>query len=70
MEIKADPLSKEETAKVMDLIKSINRAANYDEELLKIVQEESAGFLEGQKSAQEVAGIIQSRAKIYINENR
>lgn len=70
MEIKADPLTKEETGRVVEFIKSVNRVANYNEELMKIVQEEAAGFLEGQKSAQEVAGVIQSRVRIYINENR
>ena len=34
-----------------------------------IIMEEAAGYLEGQKTAQEVAKVIQSRAKIYVSEN-
>ena len=41
-----------------------------DEALLQIVQEEAAPFFAGQKSARDVAGIIQSRAQLYVNETR
>ena len=42
----------------------------WDEELNKIVDEETQGYFKGQKSAKEVAGIIQSRLQIYINEKK
>ena len=35
-----------------------------------IINEEVASFWAGQKSASDVAGIIQSRVEIYVNENR
>ena len=38
--------------------------------MMEIVTEEAQAFFEGQKSAQEVADIIQSRMKIYISESR
>ena len=70
MEIPASPLTKEETGKVMDFIKSVNRSSSYNENIFNIVMEEAAVFFEGEKSAREVADIMQSRVKIYINENR
>ncbi|MGN1315386.1 MAG: ABC transporter substrate-binding protein [Lachnospiraceae bacterium] len=70
MEIKVDPLNKEETDRVMEFLQSINKISSYNDELFNIVSEESQSFLQGEKSAKEAAEIIQSRAKIYINENR
>ena len=40
-----------------------------DSSVENIIAEESAAFFEGQKSAKDVAGVIQSRVQIYINEN-
>jgi ABC-type glycerol-3-phosphate transport system substrate-binding protein len=38
-------------------------------EIMKIVDEESQAYFEGDKSLDEVAEIIQSRAQIYVDEN-
>ena len=49
----------------------INRATTHvreDENILAIVQEESEAFYSGDKSAEEVAKLIQSRIGIYIAE--
>lgn len=70
MEIPIDPMTQEEVADLKEQIYSITNVYNYDQKLIQIVQEESAGFFSGQKSAEEVAKIVQSRAQIYINENR
>ncbi len=40
-----------------------------DDELTTIIQEEAAAYFEGQKTAEEVAEIIQSRAVVYVTEN-
>lgn len=70
MEIPGKPLTKEETGTIMEFIKSIERTDRYNEEIFNIVSEETAAFFEGQKSAKETVDIIQSRARIYVNENR
>jgi len=70
VEVTIPPMTAEEIQKVEDFIFSIDQTVNYDENLLKIIQEEAAGYFSGQKSAKEVAGVIQSRVKIYVNENR
>ncbi|MGN1148529.1 MAG: ABC transporter substrate-binding protein, partial [Lachnospiraceae bacterium] len=69
-EIIINPLTDEETDMLYDYISSITMANYYDDSLRNIITEEAAAFFEGQKSAAEVAEIIQSRAQIYINESR
>lgn len=70
VEVPIPPMTAEEVQKVEDFIFSIDQTVSYDENLLNIIQEEAAGFFSGQKSAKEVAGVIQSRVRIYVNENR
>ncbi|MBQ9989950.1 MAG: extracellular solute-binding protein [Lachnospiraceae bacterium] len=70
MEIPGSPLTKKETGVVMEFIKSIERTGSYNQEIYNIITEETAPFFEGQKSAKEAADIIQSRVRIYVNENR
>ena len=43
---------------------------NYDMSIADIVTEQAAAYFSGQKSAEEVAKLIQSKANIYINEQR
>lgn len=59
----------EQVQMVRDLIDSAVAATNNDGTILDIINEEAAAYFEGQKSAQEVAGIIQSRVQTYVSEN-
>ena len=43
--------------------------SNMDQGLYDIISEDVEGYFQGQKSAQDVAKIIQSRAQIYVDEN-
>lgn len=70
LEVIIPPMTEAEVQKVEDFIFSIDQTVTYDEDLLNIIMEEAEGFFAGQKSAKEVADIIQSRARIYVNENR
>lgn len=70
VEVIIPPMTAEELQKVEDFIFSIDQTVSYNESLLNIINEEAEGFFAGQKSAKEVAGVIQSRVKIYVNENR
>ncbi len=65
-----DPLTQEQVDKVVSFILSIDKCYYYNEDIINIVNEEMDAFFTGQKSAQEVAKIIQNRAQIYVNENR
>lgn len=69
-EIVIDPMTKEEAQELYDYIITVNKAYYTDDALVNIIEEEAAAYFKGQKSAAEVADIIQSRAKIYISEGR
>lgn len=63
--------TQEEVDIVMDLMgKAKPMAYNDNDEIMTIILEEAEPFFKGQKSVDEVAGIIQNRANIYIKENR
>lgn len=70
VELIIEPMTEEETEKFKENLYSFTQIYNYDENLIQIIQEETAAFFNGQKNVGDVAGIIQSRAQIYVNENR
>ena len=59
-----------EVEAVRSLIESTDTMYQYDEKMIGIITEEANAFFEGQKSAKEVADIIQNRIQVYVNENR
>lgn len=63
-------VSEEDAAAIRETIDRIGGTADYDEEIMNIIEEESGAYFAGQKSVDEVAGIIQSMVQIYVNENR
>ena len=65
-----DPLSEEEANDLFAYIESVTMSDYYDESLSNIISEEADAFFKGDKTAEEVAKIIQSRAQVYINESR
>ena len=44
--------------------------ASYDDQLQQIVSEEVSSYFSGEKSAEDVAAMIQNRASIYVSEQR
>ena len=62
--------TQEEVDAVKALIDSVDGVMGSNDEIRNIISEEAAAFFEGQKSAKDVADVIQSRVKIYVNENR
>ena len=69
VEVKVDPLSSEEVLFVTNFIKSLKLVNSYNENVNNIIFEEASAYFSGQKTAKEVADIIQSRLSIYVNEN-
>ena len=63
-------IDKEQIDQLRELISSTDRKANYDNDIFQIVYEESAAFFQGQKTAEDVAKLIQSKANIFVNEQR
>ena len=67
--VKMKPLSQEEVSKFYDYTVSINSLDCMNNEITNIIAEEASAFYCGQKTAEEVADIIQNRVTVYINEN-
>lgn len=70
MEIEIKPITQEEAEALKADLYSITNVYAYDDNLMQIIEEETAAFFSGQKKAEDVADIIQSRVQIYVNENR
>ena len=60
-DIPMKPLTKDEVLEVTNFIKSLTLVSNYNENVNNIIFEEASAYYSGQKSAKEVADIIQSR---------
>lgn len=56
--------------KLMELINSTTKLMDENSKIIEIVKSEAKPFFEGQKTAQDVAKLIQSKVNIYINEQR
>lgn len=70
VEVTIRNMTEAEVAQIRELVDGIENMYSINESLYNIIAEEVAAYFEGQKTAKEVAGIIQSRAQIYINEQR
>lgn len=69
-EIIMDPLTADEVKTVKDFILSVNKISSYQTGLEEIIAEDTEPFFAGEKTAEEVVKIIQSRASIYLNERQ
>lgn len=68
-EIPLPPMTQEQVDEIVAVIGAIDKCYYFNENVVNIINEEMPAFYTGQKSAQEVAQIIQSRAQIYVQEN-
>ena len=59
--------SQKEVNEIKAMIEVAKPVATGDEMIYSMIAEEAAAYFEGQKSAQEVAKIIQSRVEIYVS---
>ncbi len=63
----------EEEADMVDALIAVAVPISMDDDssqIINIITEEADGYFKGQKSVDDVAGIIQSRLQLYVNENR
>ena len=68
-EVTLEPMSEAEVQKIMNVINNAGGSYQYDETINTIITEETASFFNGQKTAQQVADLIQNRVQTYIMEN-
>lgn len=52
----------------LDLVSAVENTALYDEAILNIILSESGAFFAGDKTAEQTAALVQSRASIYVAE--
>ncbi len=70
VEVMIEPMTAQEADEYKQLLYSFTSPYRSDSSVFKIIEEETASYFAGQKSAKDVATIIQSRAQLYINESR
>ena len=63
-------LTEDQVQQIRELIETTTKMADYDNSIIQIVTEQAAPFFEGQKSAEDVAKLVQSKVNIYVNEQR
>ncbi len=63
------PVTDEEVATLMMLIDMARPVPSQNTEIMDIISEEAEAFYNGQKSVDDVAAQIQSRASMYVGEN-
>ncbi len=63
-------LSEKQAEKLRNLIDTTTKVMDQNEAILGIVQEQAAAYFAGQKAPEEVARLVQSKANIYVNEQR
>ena len=65
---KAAKVPDEQFAQFKQLLQTVDHYAGLDGKVVSIVGDESRAFFSGQKSAEEVAKLIQNKATTYLNE--
>lgn len=63
-------MTEEAVARVDAFLESLTQCFQYDDAMMKIIHEEASAYFSGQKSAEEIANLIQSRVSIYVAESR
>ncbi len=70
LEVEIKALTQAQADKIMELVNTTTKVQNYDEELMQMITNEAEAFFAGQKSAEDVGRLLQSKMTIYINEQR
>ena len=63
-------LSQEQADKLLEVINTTEKVMDQNDAIFSIVQEQAAAYFAGQKDPEEVARLVQSKAKLYVNEQR
>lgn len=69
-EINIGMMTEEAVARVDAFLESLSQCYQEDTAMVDIIIEEATAFFSGQKTAEEVAELIQSRVSIYVAESR
>lgn len=69
-EVEMKSLTEEEGAELLKLVELTDRVQVYDYEMMQRIIAEAEAFFTGQKSAEDVGKLLQSKMTIYVNEQR
>ena len=69
MRVELAPINQAQVDQLNEIIGSVTTVQRNYDVIISIIEEEAGTFFNGQKTADAVADIIQSRAQNYINEN-
>lgn len=69
-EVKIGKVTDEEVAKIDEFLASLTQVRRYDTKVQEIITEETGAFFSDQKSAEEVAKLIQNRVQTYLSESQ
>ena len=64
------PMTQEQIDKAVDFIKGLHNMAFEDEVIMNIIYEEAESFFHGQRTAEDVAGLIRNRVQLYLSEGK
>ncbi|MBR1866245.1 MAG: hypothetical protein IJ801_07040, partial [Lachnospiraceae bacterium] len=70
LKIRYGPVSQEDVDIYVNLVNHTKKSVGFDEEMMKIVFDETKAYFAGRKSLDKTAEIIQNRVQTYVNENR
>lgn len=62
------PMTQEQIDRAVDFIKGLHNPAFEDAVIMDIIREEAESFFQGQRTAEDVAGLIQNRVQLYLSE--
>lgn len=63
-------ITAERAAAIEELANRVTKRVNYDTSILDIVEEQAAAYFAGDKTAEETAKLVQSKASIYVSEQK
>lgn len=66
--VSVPPMTQEQIDRAVHFIEGLHNPAFEDEVIMNIIYEEAESFFQGQKSAEDVAGLIQNRVQLYLHE--
>lgn len=62
------PMTQEQIDRAVGFIKGLHNPAFEDAVIMNIIREEAECFFQGQRTAEDAAGLIQNRAQLYMSE--
>lgn len=68
--IEYEGATEEELQIFQDMIDNVDKSVSWDQQISLIIAEEAGAYFSGNKTAEEVADVVENRINIYVNEKR